>query len=274
MIDHLLSRMDPVSLDELDAKAALRARLDNKYLVPEPVLWALLDELEATHQVLDVDGRRQFAYDSAYFDSPDLDLHQAHVQGKRLRFKVRTRTYGDGRSCFAEVKLKGLRGATVKRRQPLPPEEHGHAGSRLHQFVDRCLIEHYGTGLNHFLIPAVNVAYDRLTVVHRDGVERVTVDMDLVTSSPQGDPSGRLRRGVALVEVKSTDGRGTTDVAMRQRWRRPVSLSKYGAAVALTYPDQPHAELRHLLSTTFVRLHPRGLRVVTPVAKPLLRRTG
>lgn len=274
MIDLLSSRMEGVSLGELDAKAALRTRLDNKYLVPEPVLWSLLEELSGTHQVLDIDGRRRFDYHSAYFDSPDLHLHLAHVQGKRLRFKVRTRTYGDGHSCFAEVKLKGLRGATIKRRRPLPLDEHGQASASLHDFVDDCLEETYGGGLAHPLAPSANVGYDRLTVVHRDGVERVTVDMNMVTSSPRGHASGRLRRGVALIEVKSVDGRGATDRALRRRRQRPVSLSKYGVAVALTYPERPHAELRRLLRSTFISQERTAPRATPRVGLPPMHQAG
>jgi hypothetical protein len=45
--------------------------------------------------VLEIDGARSFAYDSTYFDTPDLDAYLLAATRRRRRFKVRTRTYVD-----------------------------------------------------------------------------------------------------------------------------------------------------------------------------------
>jgi hypothetical protein len=77
----------PVGLDQLDAGAALRDRVDVKYVVPLAAFAALAERLRATHAALAIDGRRAFAYRSTYFDTPELDAYRAHVQGRRRRFK-------------------------------------------------------------------------------------------------------------------------------------------------------------------------------------------
>ena len=66
--------------------------------------------------MLDIDGRRVFGYESTYFDTPDCEQYRAHRQGRRRRYKVRSRSYVDTGLSMFEVKTKGLRGATVKHR--------------------------------------------------------------------------------------------------------------------------------------------------------------
>ena len=58
-----------ISLETLDERAALLKRVDTKYLLAEADLEALLAELAADHDVLEIDGRRRFAYRSVSFDT-------------------------------------------------------------------------------------------------------------------------------------------------------------------------------------------------------------
>ena len=112
-----------IGLDEMTARAGLLTRLDRKYLVPADELAGLLTQLEPGARVLEIDGLRRFGYESVYFDSPDLASYLATAHGRRLRFKVRTRTYLDTDDCFVEVKQRGPRGITVKSRTPYRLEE-------------------------------------------------------------------------------------------------------------------------------------------------------
>ena len=61
-----------IGLERLDAGAALRDRVDVKYVIPLAAFAALADRLLATHTALEIDGRRAFAYRSTYFDTPEL----------------------------------------------------------------------------------------------------------------------------------------------------------------------------------------------------------
>ena len=66
--------------------------------------------------MLEIAGRRAFAYDTVYFDTGDLLTARAHVQRRRRRFKCRSRLYVDTEACAFELKTKGARGGTVKHR--------------------------------------------------------------------------------------------------------------------------------------------------------------
>ena len=87
--------VEPIGLDELMALAELQTRVDRKYFVPADVFHRSIGELAGELQVLEIDGRRSFGYESVYFDTPRLDTYRAHLQRRRRRFKARTRTYTD-----------------------------------------------------------------------------------------------------------------------------------------------------------------------------------
>ena len=90
-----------ISLDELNEKAAMQTRVDRKYIVDADYAASILAELPADEAaVLEIDGQREFAYDSVYFDTPDLVSYKASAIGSRNRFKVRTRSYLDSDLIF------------------------------------------------------------------------------------------------------------------------------------------------------------------------------
>ena len=115
----------PTGLAELNAAAGLLVRVDRKYLVPLATAQGLVDTLAGVARVLQIEGRRGFSYASTYFDTPDLDSYMLAARKRRRRFKIRTRSYLDSGSCFLEVKTRGPRGATVKRRVQCPPLDAG-----------------------------------------------------------------------------------------------------------------------------------------------------
>ena len=88
-----LDALRGATLAEVDAAAALQHRVDRKYLLPIAVAAHLVASLADTHRVLDIDGRRTTDYRSTYFDTPGLLAWRAHAQGRRHRWKVRTRLY-------------------------------------------------------------------------------------------------------------------------------------------------------------------------------------
>lgn len=67
-----LWRLNPIGLAQLNDRAALQTRVDRKYLLPVADAYALLGQVSADTRALKIDGRRVFAYESVYFDTPDL----------------------------------------------------------------------------------------------------------------------------------------------------------------------------------------------------------
>ena len=220
-----------IGLDGLDAGAALQDRVDVKYLVPLAAFAALADRLLATHAALEIDGRRAFAYLSTYFDTPELGAFRDHIQQRRRRYKCRSREYLDNRAYAFEVKLKGLRGRTVKHRMAHDSHELTDAAIA---FLRDCLDAAYGRPPDHRLGPALTVAYTRVTLAAPELGERVTCDFDLTFSGP-GGAAGRLDPGMAIVESKSARGNAVADRALRALGHRPEpGCSKYCLGVALT----------------------------------------
>lgn len=91
----LFGNFNPISLATLNAKAAMLERLDNKYVVHESALRAALAELSQHFDVLEIDGKRAFTYETCYFDDDELHSYYDHHQGRRRRCKVRVRKYTD-----------------------------------------------------------------------------------------------------------------------------------------------------------------------------------
>jgi hypothetical protein len=221
-----------IGLDRLDAVAALRERIDVKYVIPQAVFALLADRLLASHAALEIGGRRAFAYRSTYFDTAELSAYRDHIQQRRRRYKCRSREYIDTGVYAFEVKLKGLRGRTVKHRMD-------HDGHELSDAAIDFLRDHlreYGRAAEGALRPALAVAYTRVTLASPELGERVTCDFDLTFTAPDGS-AGRLDGGMAILESKSAAGRGLADRALRELGHRPEpACSKYCLGVALTRP--------------------------------------
>src|SRR3954453_20720538 len=117
-MDDLLRGLRTISLAALDERAALLRRVDRKYIADPKQLAQLIERLGEDHDVLEIDGRRAFSYDTVYFDTADLRCFREHAEDVRPRFKARTRCYVDAGDCNFEVKVKRRDGETDKRQTP------------------------------------------------------------------------------------------------------------------------------------------------------------
>ncbi len=231
----------PISLAELDARAALQTRVDRKYVLPLAAAEALVAGLAAQARVLEIEGRRAFAYSSTHFDTADLTSYLLAAHGRRRRFKVRERAYLDSGRQFVEVKVPGPRGSTVKLRTA---NDHLAAA-----FVDATLAR---AGIAHVrhgdLRPTLTTTYVRTTLFLPVTASRVTVDTGLVWTLSGGRHLGL--GGVAVVETKSASIPSAADRLLWAAGHRPVRISKYCTGLALLNGDLPanrwHAVLRRL----------------------------
>jgi hypothetical protein len=235
--DHWLTRdFSPITLEALNAKAAMLERLDNKYVVRAPVLLAAAAEFATVFDVLEIDGQRSFTYETCYFDDPARRSYFDHHQGRRQRMKVRVRRYVDARLCFLEVKLKDKRGVTVKKRLRVDDTMFGQLDDSALAFVQQCWQGMYGRPWTLPLEPVLKMRYRRITLVAREGGERMTIDTGI-----QFDGSGAAREArhtddeVFIVETKSANGRGIADAVLRRQHQHPTNgCSKYCVGMSLT----------------------------------------
>lgn len=228
-----VAAMPSISLPEVLALAELQVRIDRKYLVDLRTFVELAARLDG-FAVLDIDGRRSFDYESAYFDSPDLALYRQHLQGRRRRYKVRTRAYLNSGECAFEVKLKGGRSETVKARMPYPLEDRDRLTGGARAFLAERLHQEYGAGPAPDLRRALTTSYHRTTLVDTTGRSRLTCDVDLFFH--RGDRTVPGPPDLVLVESKTAGRAGPADRILRDLGARPVGVSKYCLAVALLNP--------------------------------------
>lgn len=229
--------LTPVGLDEVLERAALQERIDTKFIVDPTVLDRLVGETDL--DALEIDGTRQFAYGSMYFDTPEWLTYREHTRGRRRRFKARTRHYLDTGTCMFEVKLEGARGGTDKHRVPHEPGDAGRITRDAWAHLARTL-DAAGMTTPGSLVPAVHTAYHRITLVAPDRPSRLTVDAALRCRARNGASVTALHDRV-LLEVKTPTEQ---DPVLRTLYRlgaQPVSVSKYCAGVALLHPELPRA---------------------------------
>ena len=231
--DTLTAAFAPVSLAALNAKAAMLERMDNKYVVRAKTLRAALADLAPLFDVLEIDGRRAFTYETCYFDDPELRSYFDHHQGRRQRMKVRVRRYVEAALCFVEVKLKDKRGITLKKRLPYAPEKYGTLDARALAHVSACHEVQYGLPFERALAPVLQMSYRRTTLVAREGGERMTIDSEIRFLG--GADGFGPADGVYIVETKSAHGHGIADAVLRRHHQHPTrSCSKYCVGLSAT----------------------------------------
>ena len=225
-----LAGLPPLSLEEINARAALVTRTCRKYLVPEEVVDSLFPP--ARFGVLTIGGRTSFRYSSTYLDTPDLRCFRDQRQGRRLRYKARVRTYEDTGTRMFEIKLKGSRAVTDKVRV-----EHDGDAMRLtpasRRFLDDTLTA-YGIDPPKVLVPSAVTDYRRATAVALSGEERVTVDTELV--GRRKGWSVAMRPGRALLEVKTRVGLTETERRLHELGFRAVAFTKYASTLVSLEP--------------------------------------
>ena len=282
--DHLAS----TGLTELNSAAGLLTRVDRKYLVPLERAQDLINGLTPDTRVLDIDGRRRFSYASTYFDTPGLEAFMLAARKRRRRFKVRTRTYLDTGLCFLEVKTRGARGTTVKRRMGYHPDDASRLTGPGRAFVAACLASTGVTGpaaareIAAALRPVLATTYERTTLHLPDAEARATIDTTLTwqrltpgartraaavtASAPQALRPARLTAAindgepvavadVAVVETKNPATPSPADRALWDAGHRPTRISKYATGMALLHPELPanrwYRTLTHELADLF-----------------------
>jgi VTC domain len=221
-----------VTLDDVESATDFGRRVDRKYLVPLSALAALIDRVELP--VMAIGDRVSFAYDSLYFDSPDLVSFRAAAYGRRDRFKVRTRVYRDSQYCVLEVKHEGLRRDTLKERIDYSIKDAFRLSDEAFTFLAERLPE---LERPSDLQPTLSTHYTRSTFADLEQRERLTVDTDVVGRRVDG--SQFVLGEWAVLETKTSGRPSSID---RQLWNagiRPRPLSKYCVSMAALHPELP-----------------------------------
>ncbi len=274
--DRAAQLMPAISLEELNALAALQTRSDRKYILPvamasELVAWLASTDSFEKARVLEINGKRSSLYDSLYFDTPDMTCYHMAVQKNRHRFKVRRRTYMDSGQSFLEVKTKSASTQTVKNRiawDALVVGREVRGSTRdtrgteqlASEFIGECLAPRIDARPLH-LEPALCTRYRRTTIHLAASNMRLTIDQDLTwiaadgssahhntTGNPATNNSATGSSGArpatahsdaVIVETKSPGHASNADRYLWAAGYRPLPSSKYAAGIALFHPELP-----------------------------------
>jgi hypothetical protein len=255
-IAQVLNAYSPISLQALNEKAEMLARMDNKYIVKgqelAPVLTALADYFE----VLEIDGKNSFEYCSRYFDDAELRGYYDHHQKRRKRCTVRVREYVDAGLYFLEVKLNESRSSTSKRRlqidQPVTSPD-----DNFLSFVDGCYCDCYNEHFEKQLIPVIDIKYHRITLVAKEGGERLTLDTGICFCTSETECT--TPDDTFIIETKSARGNGIADKILRAIHIKPTKrVSKFSLGMVVTGQVQKYngflPALRKLELAEFARL--------------------
>jgi len=237
-----LAGLPAVSLEELDARAALQRRVDEKYLVSWDEFERLVAALAGDHEALEIDGARAFAYESVYFDTPDLRNFHDHVEGRTPRVKLRSRLYADAGVSAFEVKVKRADGDMDKAAMAQDAADHGKLTPEARRFA----LEQLGEALGMDELPQLErtlvTRFERATLVSVSGADRITCDTGLELRRPDGS-AVRLVEGRVLLESKSESGDSDADRLLRELGIEPISMSKYRTGIGLLAERDPEPQL-------------------------------
>lgn len=251
--DAALGWLPAIGIDALESDAALLTRHDRKYVVDRGTLGALLEQVvagDAPVHVLDIDGARWFGYESVYFDTPELRSYHLAATGRPRRFKVRTRSYLDRAECMIEVKERNGRQQTVKHRAVHPFDARSTLTADDRGFLSQ-FAHLIGADDTARLGLALTTTYRRATLVVPESGTRVTIDVGLRCTAPDGRATGIGDH--AIVETKSLGPPTGIDRCLWTLGVRPVRISKYAAGLAALRPELPANRWSRVLDRYFGR---------------------
>jgi hypothetical protein len=227
-IKNILDNFNSVRLEEMD-KVRLMDRVDTKYIVPANRVPDLLDMMYGRYRILEINNRRISSYSTIYLDTPDHIFFNQHVTGRTERIKVRFRRYDSTGITFLEIKKKTKKGRTVKWRV-----ENSLSDNTCNESAIEFINPHVSFN-SDVLRPVLTNNFKRITLTGFDLPERITIDLDLSFTSPDGR-SVELPL-ISIVELKSegVPSRSPFSRIIKQISAYPTGFSKYCIGCALLY---------------------------------------
>ncbi|MFO7697888.1 MAG: hypothetical protein R6X16_12135 [Anaerolineae bacterium] len=165
--------------------------------------------------------------------------------------KVRKRAYADSDLAFLEIKHKINAQTTIKSRMPTRE-----LSSQIARDAEPFLRTNYPYHVEELEAKLLNT-FQRITLVSTHRVERLTVDVGLISL---WNGVGTSLAGIAIAEVKRD--RFSVDSEFVQQMRalgvRATGLSKYCIGVSMLYPEVKHNRFNPQLRQIARLLHKGG----------------
>jgi len=225
----ILSDFNPVSLEEIE-EVKLMNRIDRKYWFHISKLNEILEFTLAEYDILEINGQRLMEYQTTYFDTSGNTMYLKHHNRKLNRHKVRKRKYVSTGSNFLEIKLKTNKKRTIKKRI-----ETSFAISAF-KSDETVFIKNNSRFNGAELQPSLNNSFRRLTLIHKNKLDRCTIDISLQFWNTNGKVKFdnlvifELKRGRSL--------KSSPIVSMLRRQKiRQRGLSKYCTGRSMLEPE-------------------------------------
>ena len=228
-MDTIINKFSPITLDEMSS-VKLMNRVDTKFVTTMPRLVQLLKMAQNDYFIQEIDGKRNCAYTTLYYDTPAFDMYTTHHNGCLGRQKVRVRRYVDSELTFLEIKNKNNHRRTRKKRIAI--DDFSIEGEEKRRFLEPLCWYDVDT-----LEPALRNWFNRITLVNKDKTERVTIDTDLRYHNMATGIDQALQQAV-IIELKRDGNVPSPLLAMlRDLHIFAHGFSKYCIGTALTNPE-------------------------------------
>lgn len=226
-IAHIVHNLDPITLNEMDG-VSLMKRTDTKFVIHQKQLIEVLKSVTDKYRVLEINGNRLLTYASLYFDTENKKFYHDHHNGKINRTKVRMRKYMESNICFLEIKQKDGKGKTTKSRIQINDFE-TELSQNLVEFITSKTSENFN------LKPSIWNKFDRITLVNKHEMERLTIDLNLEFKM---NANSKTFDNLVIIEVKQQRFDRTSPVvkSLKKIGINPYSMSKYCIGMTNIYP--------------------------------------
>jgi len=219
-----LSTLNKISLKELDSLKLLN-RVDTKFVFHLDMLAVILDEVAGNYEVLDIENKRVFQYESLYFDTKEFEHYLAHHNGRPNRIKVRFRKYTDSGDVYFEIKKRIKDSRTDKYRVKLD-NIHTELNGLETNLMNELSIP------SELLENKIWINYQRITLASKTTKERVTIDLNL---SFDNIVKRKDFPSIVIAEIKQDKfSRVSNFVTVLRKYNIPeFRISKYAIAIAM-----------------------------------------
>lgn len=227
-IEPIISKFTSVSLADIE-EVKLMSRIDRKYWFHLSKLPQILEQTLADYHILEIEGQRLMDYETTYFDTGKNDMYLKHHNGKMNRHKLRKRKYVSTGSSFLEVKFKTNKKVTEKCRMEIEFER-----NELKK-KERTFIKKQTPYSGKKLYPVLNNKFKRLTLIHKDKLDRCTLD---IAPSFWNDGQIIAIDNMGIFELKRGSSLKSSPIVsiLRDLKIRQRGMSKYCTGRALLEP--------------------------------------
>jgi hypothetical protein len=229
LLENCLRPFSRSSLEESKSMSFLN-RFDTKFVLKIEEVFNFLENIKDNYSVLQINDEIIQSYRTVYFDTPDLHCFNLHHNKRANRFKFRTRQYLSNGKIFNEIKQKLNTGKTIKFRQR---RDEINISEFDNDFA--YLVRNNNYNFEN-LAPSLFVFFNRITLLNKYFLERMTLDFSLEYGYNNTEFS---LNNTVIVELKRerSPEKTISQEFFRKAYKMPSSFSKYAIGISLTHEE-------------------------------------